>query len=868
MNVKKFLKSIVILSSFILVGCNNANDTSPMDGGDKPNTSDKVTVSSISISGLNDAYDIRESIDFTSGIKATVKLSNDTSVELDKYEVDIDKANKKDDTKFILSTSGLSSQTKGSMTEGNYDIKVDLIDYQLDSPYKVKTINVVNDMSRVYSLTLFEDPQNIHDYKQRVNGALQDEETSFKAKQDLYVVGDDNEFIYKPTANFTSKTTAMPITADVEITPNVYTLNTTGVDFTKGEKVESSVYTYNPKTYGFKFTNEAVGNTYRIEALPTHYTKLASDTGDIKPLVLDIKVLDGYNCYNALDLARINVVDNADLKKALKRSSEEPTNSVMNGTKEKYAADAYKGLYYDESTNTYSHDTLRNMVWEEFLKTDKQQKDVAQVNGIYFQNDISIDNSSIPSKFIISEAEAKAQSTGKTDFAKDTIRDYTYLYTHYLEGSDFYLNGNCFKLDTTKIKLGRSKTKESDNQCIIYEQNTANKQMGNSALFNFCGSIDGSSTAKAHVSNLESIGNLGDVLSLDKSSSEYQNRIDDASGSMKFIMSQHGVTEVDNVIAKYYQIGFYQEGKFSYKTMDITNSRCYDCFTSGIYNYGSLGTIQNEVVTNNSNSTSINTVTNSEFKRFGGPAVILRSIYDKDQDGSDGSKANLLGVAGLKATNSTFESFVDGSEPWFTFNSINSAVTSIMTLFEPTLNAYGKSLKFDKGIDGTPAIKMNFPILGGDKNLLNADSNTQTYIDFNNYETLDSLNTNQATFTQVTTNPNSLRQLYNTATQLGVTSTPIFRLVNQDKNNDTVGYVNAQGQIQAYKGIDPSTGKPNIQALTPYILPGDTPSITSEENKLKGDYIEALMPLSLLGVQSTADITLTLQLKDYTLPQA
>lgn len=68
------------------------------------------------------------------------------------------------------------------MTEGNYDIKVDLIDYQLDSPYKVKTINVVNDMSRVYSLTLFEDPQNIHDYKQRVNDALQDEETSFKAR--------------------------------------------------------------------------------------------------------------------------------------------------------------------------------------------------------------------------------------------------------------------------------------------------------------------------------------------------------------------------------------------------------------------------------------------------------------------------------------------------------------------------------------------------------------------------------------------------------------------------------------------------------------------------------------------------------------
>lgn len=832
---KVFLTSLLVLTSSLLVGC-KTNDTSEKKG-------DKV-IESITLSGLNDVYDIRQSVDFKN-LSLDVNFSDKSKVTLNKYEVDlVDKSLAKEDTKFILYTDGLSTQTSGALTSKEYSITCDLIDYKLDTPYKLKDVKVVDDMSMVYSLTSFNEPSNIQEYKKRVDDALKNDETSFKEKPDYFTVGTDNEFIYKVDASLTDKTTAVPVSASLSILPKVYKLN----DGEKGEEATSSEYSFNPLTSGFKFTSEAKDQKYRLEVLPKDYKKVSGESGEISPLILDIKVMDGYNAYTALDLGRINVVDIQNNPDFMKSVHDENTTRIFNGTQVKFLIDVNRGMYFDEETNSYKKDIARYQIWEDFLKKDKGLSDIKPIKGIYFQNNIKITKEDIPSQFFISEAESKAMSSDKSDFAKDTLRDFTFIYTHYLFDHDFNLNGNLFKLDSSEIKLGRSKLHGANVSFDVYSQNSANKEMGNSTLFDFCGSFDGESKNVANIKNLESIGNLGEVLSLDKNSSEYKAKIDDASGSLIFLRASTGLTKVDNLIVKYYQIGFHLEGRYSYKCIEVNNSRVYDCFTSGVSSYGSSGYTENLFAkgdTSNPHVSNINTISNSELKRFGGPAILLESLLSHLKKFDDPSKTfESIGAAGLKATNCVIESYVDGTEPWFSFNNASQYATNIVSMFNPLTQMYGKSII--KDVNGTN--KMNMQMLGIDSSFFAAKDTTKVRYEFNNYAPFDTVDEYKLANLLETQN-SDLRTDFGTFLSNGA---PYIRFVNEDNTKDTIGYV------------VPNTGihDKNTTLINPYYNPA-TKSLTGADKK-DGDYVQLLIPMKAQNPQMALELAMVLQLNDWT----
>lgn len=793
---------------------------------------------------LNDTYDVRQSVDFNN-VSLKVTYSDKTTKVLTHGECDINKNNAQSDTEFILQTNGLSSQVSGSLiAKDEYVITATLIEDSSNQYYVIKRIQVVDDMSLLYDLTLFEQPESIRRYKANVASAGVNSETSFKDAQEIYTIGDDNEFIYKPKAEFTNEL-GIPVTAQASIKAEVYNLTNTGE---KGQKAEASEYSFDAKNYSFKFDSKAIGKQYRIEVLPKDYAKIGQAT--IQPLTLDIKVEDGYNAYTALDLGRMNIIEDKGLISQFSWNT-----AVYNDSRQAFNEDYYRGMYYDPDstevhTSVYPYYSMRyrHQIWEDFLES-KGEENLHQINGLFIHDNINITPADIPESFIVSEAEAIAMSSGKDSYAAGTLRDWSILYTHYLENDEFTLNGNCFTLDSSKMKCGRSKITNHNWKCDLYSENDTkdSKGMGNSALFFFKGRDDGKTMTgavqpKAKFENVQSIGNLGEVLTLDKNDSEYNKKIEDAAGSLVFLRMDSSVTEVKNVIAKYYQIGFMLNGALNHKTAEIEDSRVYDCFTSGLCSNGSNGVYSNvSTVGATSETENVNTIKNSELKRFGGPAVLLQSSYQENTKTS----SNFLSTAGIVAdSDCVFESFVDGTEPWFSFNGATTAATNISGQFEPLMKMYGNSVLFEKGADTVSNLKMNMAVVGIDTDYFAAKTQTRIRFNYGDYASFDTMDNKVGTFIQST--QSALRQTFSTAL---ASSAPVVRLVNKDQSKDSFGYVDPS------QGIVSTTG-----AITPYINPKNN-QLTGAA-ALPSDYVQILYPMG------SVELAIVLQTQGFTLPSA
>lgn len=794
-------------------------------------------------SSLSDTYDVRQNIDFDN-VSLKVTYSDKSSKVLTHGECDISKDNAKTDTEFILQTNGLSSQIGGSLiAKDEYVITATLIEDSSNQYYVIKRIQVVDDMALLYDLTLFEQPESIRKYQTNVSNAGENSETSFKHAQEIYTVGDDNEFIYKPKAEFANKS-GIPVIAEAGIKADVYNLTDTG----KGAKAESSEYSFDAKNYSFKFESSAIGKQYRIEVLPKDYTKIGQTT--IQPLTLDIKVEDGYNAYKALDLGRMNIIEDKGLLSEFTWDSR-----VYNNSRQAFNEDYYRGMYYDpDSTETHTKEypyyatRYRHQVWEDFLES-KGEENLHQINGLFIHDDINITPNDIPQSFIVSEAEAIARSSKNDNYAAGTLRDWSILYTHYLENDGFTLNGNCFTLDSSAIKCGRSQIKKHNLECNIYSEKESGKGMGNSALFFFKGRDDGKTITgavqpRAKFENVQSIGNLGEVLTLDKTAPDYNEKMEDAAGSLVFLRMDSSVTEVKNIIAKYYQIGFMLNGALNHKTTEIEDSRVYDCFTSGLCSNGSNGVYSHVSTVGVSGETeNVNTIKNSELKRFGGPAVLLQSSYVENTTTS----SNFLSTAGIVADSScVFESFVDGTEPWFSFNSATSYATAIKSTFEQLMNAYGNSILFEKGTDNVSNKKMNMAVVGIDTDYFSAKTQTRIRFDYGNYASFDTMDNKAGTFIQSTASALRQNSYFTGAISTGA---PVLRFVNTDKTKDTFGYYNGT-QIASETNT----------AVTPYIA---NKTLTGAQ-ALPSDYVQILYPVSNTGVE----LALVLQTQKFTLPSA
>lgn len=678
------LSVLMLLLSVVLFACNKK---------------DEKEVSSVTLEGLKDAYYITEEVDLSS-VKLNVVYDDESTDTFDKFEVDLaENEQPKEGTEFILYTNGLISA--GGLREGEYQISCLIVGES--EPRTLKTVEVNEDMSLVYNLGEFSKPQFVQDYEDNLSvseasGDVIDaegyEETAFMSTGDVYAIGDDNEFIFKPKFNLISKATGTPVSADIAV-------NVSLKDEETDEVVGSEIYSFNEETYGFSFTGSAIGKTFTLTMTPTDWdlTEL-----EMNPIEFTFSVNDGYNVYDALDLGRINLFnDTAERLQAIK------ANGYLGGT---YSTSVRNIFFFGADAQTPYSNLNYYDLWEEFL-TEKGEENLEEINGVYLHGNISVQMEDLPEEYFISQEELDYQGKD-TDYALNSIRDFAFLYNHYLVDSEFVFNGNLFAVDFSDLKVGCSYANISGT-FYIYDSETdvtgENGDVGHSAAFAFVGNEN---YPTATLKNVDVMGNMrcmpgseNDEADLDASA---------AAGALIMVKSLGGVTKVDNVIAKEFLIAFYMDGEEGLKTMEITDSKAFDCFNSAVFSW----------VSNN------NTISNSHFERFGGPVIFLISrVYEapnNEEIGSENPDESLEEKepdlspfqAGVTVdANSKLVSLVTGTEGWFAVNAATGTATDIKSMLNDAVMNYGATVLTEDKLNMV-AVCMDTGYLGSDKTELNS----------------------------------------------------------------------------------------------------------------------------------------------------
>jgi len=573
--------------------------------------------------GLKAYYHVSETIDFST-VKIKITYDDKSTTELTKGEVDIDATDAKADTQFVLGTSGLSAQTGGNLTAGEYKITCQLVGDETNTKYDLITVNVSTDMSLIYDLQLFEAPQFIDTFNENNKASATDESAFYKTTD--YYVGDDNAFVLNPVLKLMSKKDSSIVTikdfkADVKV-------EIKGAD--AFSQVTDDTY-FDYADFKFDFKESAIGQKFRITMTPAEFENDFAGN-PVQPVVFTVVVADGYNVYDAIDLGRINFY----------------SDTVKNGLTE-WSRDGYSwgSTFYTNATENTRKNVNYSEIWTNFY-AQKGITDLNPINGVFLHSDISVTPADIPSEYFISKEEAEKNNASKTE---GSLRDCAEFYTHYLE-NDFTFNGNLFKLDFDAIPWGRTNN-EYDPFYFPNDGSETHATPGHSTAFVMANKRDESSTTKAHFVNVEAVGNTSNASVTASKGEELL-----AIGGLIMIKSVTATTIAENNIAKGWMIAWFAEGTKTINSLELNYIKTYDCFSSGIYNYGS----------------EKNTLKNSEFKRFGGSVILATSIATDTGEKRDG-----VGFTIDKET-TTLESFVDGTEAWFTVVGASSIITKFFGL--------------------------------------------------------------------------------------------------------------------------------------------------------------------------------------------
>lgn len=164
--------------------------------GDKEATK----VETFEVNGLATSYKSNDTVDF-SNVTLDVVYDNEKSETLTVKEIDVALDSVQEGTQFVINTDGLASQTAGNLTVGEYDITATIVAF--DQTIELGTVKVASMWSQ-YKVIEFSEPSFISVYNS--NATITDSEDSFYNSDEIYTVGDDNPFKFKPTLTVIDET--------------------------------------------------------------------------------------------------------------------------------------------------------------------------------------------------------------------------------------------------------------------------------------------------------------------------------------------------------------------------------------------------------------------------------------------------------------------------------------------------------------------------------------------------------------------------------------------------------------------------------------------------------------------------------------
>ena len=380
----------------------------------------------------------------------------------------------------------------------------------------------------------------------------------------------------------------------------------------------------------YQFTSAAAGNLYRltISADESMYVNISEYCSDV---VLEVEVIDGYNVYEKEDLA---IFDNVQ--------HEWDTVKEAKGIKDLTA----KGIILHSDIEITNDDIPEAFKWSE-----------EEINT-YVTNYDDDFTSWCTKKGFVDDNHNINKQLGK-EILTDSLKDYSTIYWRGTNGENdnFVIEGNYFKIDTSKVKQVYSFNSGIEEGCVSteYVPDDPTKGCDGSHAQLFGINSDGTDEAfgvygggTINVNNLTIIGNGN------RSNENVSNGDKYAGGLITFKM--RGVDFIaENVITSRSFTTFMSmmsEGEVKKTSMLLDRCKNFDSYNSLVYVWGC----------------DKNIITNSVMTDAGGAVALL------DEVDADNAASSRRAYPKVDCYNVFFENLLTGSEPWFVAHKATSAI--------------------------------------------------------------------------------------------------------------------------------------------------------------------------------------------------
>lgn len=300
-----------------------------------------------------------------------------------------------DDTKEEVGKDKLTISEFNSSTVGTFKVTI-----SYEGKSTEVSLKVTNNEDEVYDIMGVENPESMV-LRDSNTSVKENKEVEFMDRDDIYVVGDDNEFVYFPKIKALDENNEMIVINSYKSVTKVYVKDELEDNYTLVADADVATYVeIDDRTSAYDFVDGvATGKYFKLEVRPYYLTEeqlLPENIGDYTSTI-EFQVVDAYNV--------------ADEKQMV----------VM--------------------TN-YSHDGDHQVVTDadSFLTTNGIVRPEHNIKGIVLHKNLVIEQDDLPAAYF------------ETVDGEVYLKDYIDLYSHQSDtGSGFTLHGNYFTIDFSKM---------------------------------------------------------------------------------------------------------------------------------------------------------------------------------------------------------------------------------------------------------------------------------------------------------------------------------------------------------------------------------------------------------------------------------
>ena len=536
----------------------------------------------------------------------------------------------------------LKLSTIDTSTTGTKKLTVTYLDCSVD--ITIEVVDVTGEIGDIFGIELPDSIVARNSYK-----------NNFMAKNEPYVVGDDNPYLFYLNVLILDKNDDL-LDVDgrsVETIAKIYLVGKDGETLLEGDALTAMV-AVDSKKNTYDFTEDAVGKTFRIEIKPKeNYYGTATKSHTVT-------VVDAYNIYDAKEL---NLISNFD---------------------------------YDINSNEVEGYLSSQKVINEFLNTNDIVRPEGDINGIVLHSNITIEMTDIPSEFYYTYTKNGQEKTEFYDFT------YVYYRAVSVDAPVFSMYGNYYTLYSYGLP------------CIV-ENGIVNNDdaFSSAALFRFrYDSFDPehpltvdytNDNYHVYVKNMAFRDN--DPNSNDQAASERHMR--GLYGLQATMINFHMYNS--NMEAFYISLDI--NGDYTY--MNLDSCKLYNAWQGHIFVWNKNHVAEDTSTTDqkphaNYQTNKIN-ITNSSLTKCGGPVILAQT--DMLDTGKECYKYASIDVVVDEA--SVLESYVTGQEAWFVAVNQTPLAMQIMAmnqLIQGTAGAFGMNASYTTNnvIDGVNTINLVF----------------------------------------------------------------------------------------------------------------------------------------------------------------